>query len=339
MSHQLQLLHAQTLIELLHPQPASDAMVEITGLAPKCIPIKRYFVDTAVAASVGVETNLQGYSVFVSINPRSAMSGFERDVPYVTAFGLDLQPERTSIEEVSKRMTLGGIAPSITATSGHGAHFYVKLSEPVEPIKAKLVWERLCKFTGSDAVFNTNRIFRLTGTVNWKSVPVWCGITGVYPDHVYTLSQVEAGLDRLGAAPARQPKEGIPVPTDPPMDWLDLQRKLHAGVLDIIATGEKNAYSEKQITRSEADWVVVCALVNAGATDEMIHWVYEKNPVGLLKYREAGAHYLNQTIESARRATSVPITNRPVARAVGIPRFTGGAGDPSRTRSANRFYR
>jgi hypothetical protein len=120
---------------------------------------------------------------------------------------------------------------------------------------------------------------------------------------------------------------------------LDLQRKLHAGVLDIIATGEKNAYSEKQITRSEADWVVVCALVNAGATDEMIHWVYEKNPVGLLKYREAGAHYLNQTIESARRATSVPITNRPVARAVGIPRFTGGAGDPSRTRSANRFYR
>jgi hypothetical protein len=335
-----QLLHAHTLISTLHPRPDAQALIEITGLAPKRAPIKRYFTDAALATVFGIETNAMQYSVFVAINPRSAMSGFERDVPFVTALGLDLQPERTGIEEVDKRLTFGGISPTVTANSGHGAHFYIGLSEPAEAHKAKIVWERLCKYTGSDAVFNVNRIFRLAGTVNWKSTPRWCHLTGVYPDRRYTLAHVEAALDRLGAAPARPPKEGIPVAIDPPTDWMELRRILHAGVLDIIDTGEKNAYSEKQITRSEADWVVVCALISAGASDEVIHWVFERCPVGLLKYREAGARYLNQTIESARRATAVQISNRPVAsRYLPQSRFTGGGGDSFRARAANNFYR
>jgi hypothetical protein len=338
----IQLVHARTLIDVLHPSPAVASMVEITGLAPKTIPIKRYFMDGRTAADFAIDTNLRQYSVFVSINPRSAMSGFERDVPAVTALGLDIdvRPGRIGAAEAHNRLVMGGIPPTVTAVSGNGNHFYVRLAEPADPLVAKPVWERLCKFTGSDAVFNTNRIFRLAGSVNWKNPARWCYLTGVYRERVYTIQQVAAALDRLGAPPAqRRHAEGIPVSVDPPEDWMEMRRRLHAGVLDIIDTGEKNAFSEKQITRSEADWVVVCALIQAGASDDMIHWVFERCPVGLLKYHEAGARYLNQTIESARRATAEPILDRPVVRSASIPKYTGGAGDYGRRRFARNLYR
>lgn len=301
-----QLLHAHTLISLLHERPSAEALIEITGLAPKQRPIKRYFTDARIAAECGIELNAQRYSTFVSINPRRQMSGFESDVPYVTAFGLDLQPERTPIAEVEKRLALGGISPTVTGVSGHGFHFYLKLEQPCEPMKAKLVWERLCKYTGSDRVFNVNRIFRLPGTLNWKTDPRWCYLTGVYADSKYTLEFVDKALDRLGAAPVHPPKGEAVVSVDPPEDWIELRKRLSPGVLDIIATGEKNAFSARQITRSEADWVVVCGLIAAGATDEMVQWVFSSQPVGLLKFHEAGLHYLNQTIRSARRASTAP---------------------------------
>lgn len=328
----MQLVHARSLISTVHTVPSTSALIEITGLAPKHKPRKRYFTDPELAANYAVSTNTEGYSVFVGVNPRKAMSGFEADVPYVHALPLDLQPERTSIQEVFDKLTACGVPPSITAWSGNGAHAYLLLDAPTEPHAAKLVSERLCKATGSDAIFNTNRILRIPGSVNWKQPPRWCYLTGLWPDRRYSLEQITKALDCMGAPAVVRRKEGIPVPTEPPLDWLDIRKRLSPGVLDIIDTGEKNAYSEAQVTRSEADWVVVCALVRAGVTDEMIAWIYETQPVGMLKYREVGAHYLNQTIHTARRATAAPAVERAAARS-GPPVYRGGAIDSVRQRS------
>lgn len=315
---------AYALISSLHERACETALIEITAMGGK-YPMKRYLTDAYIAANHAIELNLQGMSVFVNVNPRSAFSGFERDVPYVTALFLDLQPERTPIAEVDKRLALGNIAPAITAVSGNGMHMYLKLSQPADPQKAKIVWERLCRFTGSDPVFSINRIARLTGSVNWKNPPRWCYLTDVQLHRRYTIEEIDFALDRLGAGPARPPKEGIPVPENPPVDWFELRKRLHEGVLDIIDTGEKNAFSERQVTRSEADWVVVCALVRAGCPDAMVHWVYETQPVGNLKYREAGARYLNKTIEAARRATAEPIEPAGRGRAYDAPKFARGS--------------
>jgi len=335
-----QLLHANTLIGLLHPAPHTTALIEITGLASKQQkPVKRYFTKGSLAAEYGIELNHGGSSAFVSINARNAMAGFEHNVPAVTALGLDLQPERTSIEAVAERLALGGIAPSISAVSGHGAHMYLLLAEMAEPHKAKLVWERLCKYTGSDAIFNTNRIFRLPGTVNWKTQPKWCYLTGVNAERRYTISQIEGALDRLGAAPVHRQKPGIEVPVNPPIDWMELRRQLSPGVLDLIDTGEKNSYSVKQVTRSEADWVVICELVVLGVSDEMIEWVYETQPVGVLKYRSAGVHYLKQTIASARRATADTLQDRPRTRTISYSRVTGSSRDGQRAAYNRRLNR
>ncbi len=53
--------------------------------------------------------------------------------------------------------------------------------------------------------------------------------------------------------------------------------------------------------RSETDFAVVCALVQAGATDGEIVDVFESYPIGTQgKYAEAGAQYLARTIANAR---------------------------------------
>ncbi len=337
-----QLHHAQTLISLLHPAPSATTLIEITGLAPhlRQRPRKMYFLDAAVAAQCVEELCTERVNAFVSVNPRSAMSGEKQYVPFISTIALDLQPERTSIQDVVFRLETGHIPPTAIVWSGYGAHMYLRLREPAPVATAELIGDRLCKFTGSDAIWNASRIMRCPGSLNWKrNPPSWCYLTAVDASRAYTLDQIDIALDRLGAGPARPVHEGIPVSENPPTDWLELRRMLSPGVLDIIDTGEKNAYSEKQVTRSEADWVVVCALVSAGAPDEMIEWVYETQPVGLLKYRSSGVRYLRQTIASARRATAEPIQNRLVTRTVAHPRFTGSSADTARGRSAGRMYR
>lgn len=304
MDPQAQAAHAVPLLALLHEQPHSRALIEITGLMPRQRPVKDYYTYREPAIGRALELNALGYSVFVNVNARNAMTGFEYNVDAVTSMALDLQPERTNIETVGNVLTAIGIPPTVVAGSGHGAHMYLRLSEPAEPQAAKLVWERLCVFTGSDRIFNTNRIMRLPGSVNWKTPPAWCYLVSIAPERRYTVEYINACLDKGGAGPARKPVDGIQVPTVPPVDWFEVRGRLDAGTLDIIDTGEKNAYSEKQVTKSEADWVVVCALVRAGVPDDMIHWIYEKQPVGNMKYRAAGPRYLNKTIESARRATA-----------------------------------
>lgn len=325
--------HARVLISTVHPSPGPDRLIEITGLAKKRKPVKRYFTDAQLAADFSLEINTQGYAAFHGVNPHGEFAGFESSIPCVTSLVLDLQPERTDIAGVYAAMSAHGIPPTITACSGNGAHVYVLLSEEADPYKAKPVAERLVLATGSDRIFNTNRILGITGTVNWKNPPTWRYLTSVRQER-YTLAEVESALDRMGAPHPRKHKEGIPVPVEAPVSWSQLYGQLPESVRDIIITGERNPYSDRQISRSEADWLVVCTLVRAGVSDEMIHWIYETQPVGIMKYREAGARYLNHTIDTARRATA---TNREFGSSSHLhpAQYNGGARDQPKHKKAS----
>jgi len=325
--------HALALISTLHPMPSSTAMIEMTGLMQKSRPIKRYFFYPELAAEYAMELCETGYNAFVSVNPRHEMAAFESSVPYATAMFLDVQPERIAIADAVSKLVRAGLYPSISGWSGYGAHLYLLLSEPSDTHRTKLIWERLCKYVTSDSVFSINRIGRVPGTLNRKrGCAAWCFLTNCDPARRYTIDEINNRLDVVGAGPARTPKDGIPVPVDPPVDWFEMRKRLDEGTLDIIDTGEKNAYSEKQISRSEADWVVVCALVRAGAPDSLIHWIYETQPVGTMKYREAGVHYLTKTIESARRVTAEPIEYTTSSSNYSYSRSTGSGRDKHRKR-------
>jgi hypothetical protein len=318
--------HASALIELLHPNPHAGALIEITAMSSK-YPLKRYFFYANLAAEAAIEYMLTGANVFVGVNPRNAFSGFERDVPVVTAIALDQQPEKLAIEEVEHRLRVSGILPTAVANSGNGAHYYFRLSEPTDPVRAKAVWARLCRFTNGDTIFNTNRIMRVPGTLNYKTTPGrWCALTCVTPECRYTIDEIDAALDRVGAGPARPHKPGVEVPVNPTQNWQLLFAQLPEAVRYAIETGERNPLSDGQITRSEADWMVICSLVRAGASDETIAWCYENMPIGNLKYHEAGAHYLVTTLRAARRATAEPVGPVGTGRIYDRQRHPTGAG-------------
>lgn len=306
-----QRLHASTLIGLLHPEPHVGAMIEIVGLAKNTKPVNRFFQRADMAVECALELNGIGYNAFVGVNPRNQCTGFEASVPFVSDLFLDLQPERTPIEQVEHYLTMVGLPPTVIADSGHGAHMHFRV-QPTDPHRAKVVWERLVKFTGSDRVFNVNRIARLPGTINWKTEPRWCSMKSAVPDRVYDVEFIDARLNQIGAPPAKTPKEGIPVAQIPETDWWKLRERIReqpggAAALDVIDTGEKNAWSDAQVSRSEADWHVICTLVRAGVTDSDIISIYEHRPIKQLKYWDAGPHYLYRTIERARSETATPI--------------------------------
>jgi hypothetical protein len=321
---QTQIAHASCLLSILHPAPSAQTLIEITAMAGRNRPVKRYFTDAALAIEFALEFDDMGFSIFVNSNPRSAMSGFEENVPYVTALALDLQPERTSIPHVEAALVQAGIPPAVVAVSGFGAHMYV-LVNPVERTMAKTVWSRLCKWTGSDRIFNVNRIMRMPGSRNWKkNPPPWCYLVSANPERRFDLDHVTKCLDRVRAPVDVPPTvRFISTPVNPPEDWFELRKRLDPGTLDIIDTGERNAYSEKQI--------------RAGATADMVAWVYANNPVGTIgKYHEAGERYLTRTIESAQRATAAPVPRSSGRSRDSHKIFTGSSSERYESRYAER---
>lgn len=303
------------MLSALHPAPNESALIEITGLAQHAIPSKRYFTDIALAAEHALDLNAVGYNVFHSVNCRNSFRALEVNVPFSGALYLDFDEKHGGEEaarQATRRLADNGIAVSVSVASGHGAHLYLLL-RPADTMTAKLAAGRLCKITNSDHVHNQNRIARLPGSLNWKEPAAWCRITGWEPDRRYDLAEVDAALDRMGAPRASQPRDVEPrvstgsITMESPDWWMTMKLRLSQQALIIIESGERNVMSTGQVSRSEADWLVVCALVNADATDEQIAWVYENWPIGDMKYRSSGRHYLAQTIQKARYHLAEPV--------------------------------
>ena len=162
------------------------------------------------------------------------------------------------------------LLPSISVFSGHGHHLYWILEEWCEDVEAiERGNKALAIDTGADDCWNANRLLRIPGTTNLRGeVPVACVVRQSKPDRVYRLEEF-GPLSRLDPKARRK-----------------------------IRTGSRRGYR----SRSERDWAVVCALVDAGADNAFIYRVFEAHEVGD-KYREEGKHYLDLTISKAQDRT------------------------------------
>lgn len=298
--------HARLYLDRLHGH--SKGYIEIRALMRR--EIGRQFFDArwpldAVEYALGI--NQHGYGVYCGVNPLATQGGYEKNVAAVGALFLDVDTKKADPERNHRKLCAHGLEPSMTVVSGNGAHFYFILEEAVPCADGKLVGQRLCDATDSDRVFNTNRIARVPGTLNWKTDPPnLCFVASVTPRN-FTLSEISTALDRMGI-PMVEPEADL-APTmqarDPVFDWIGFLTKLDAPVVDLIKNGEKHAHFD---SRSEADYRVVRALVTAGATDHQIYAIYSTEAIGRLKYREKGQRYLETTIRQARRDAAQPIT-------------------------------
>lgn len=167
--------------------------------------------------------------------------------------------------------------PSYVVSSGHGYHLYWFLTEPtlsvgvIESVNKVLLSDVP---TGDKASWNANRVLRVPGTINTKKPIAEVKLLKSRDDFVYNVQDFNV----LGA----------------------LDRKARHK----IKTGDRRGYK----SRSERDWAVVTALVQAGASDELIMYLFLTQPVGdKVADSETHGNYLIRTIERARSSVAIQL--------------------------------
>jgi hypothetical protein len=162
--------------------------------------------------------------------------------------------------------------PTAIVFSGHGNHLYWRLSSPVMDV---VRIEQLNKTllgdipTADQACWNANRLMRVPGTYNVHR-----------PNKPPSLAELR-----------------LFEPWSYSAEDVDVLGRLDERVRLVIRSGDADQWQ----SRSERDWFVVSQLIVAGASDELITFLFDKQPVGD-KYHDGdnGMAYLRYTIDKAR---------------------------------------
>ena len=186
-----------------------------------------------------------------------------------------------------KQMPQFTMPPSYIVRSGGGWHCYWMLKEPLMDVD-KI--EELNKVLSRDvptadkACWNANRFLRVPGTSNTKyEPPVTVALVREY-GYKYDVSAFEV----LG--------------------------KLDPKTRHKIRTGDRRGYH----SRSERDWAVIIDMVEAGAVDELIRFIFEHQPIGdKLRDPTTNPQYLDTSISKAR-------SREPAAKSGGIEERSDG---------------
>jgi len=161
--------------------------------------------------------------------------------------------------------------PSAIVFSGHGHHCYWFLEAPAmgSDLIEELNQILLADIPQADkACWNSNRLLRVPGSMNIKPglSPVKCELKTM-TGPVYSIDDIRVLGD------------------------------LSDNVIQRIRSGSAKGFR----SRSERDWAVVCALVEAGATDALIERLFKLQPIGdKLIDPATPQEYLKHTIERAR---------------------------------------
>jgi len=233
--------------------------------------------------------NAEHYNIFFGVSGRRRESGKKQDVSVVPAFWLDLDSDSKLDAEVVlryfKKFTPNDIFfPSYTVASGHGAHAYWFLEQPItiasdkDRIKAEGYLLGLAKLFQGDRVHDLGRVMRLPETTNWKDEndPVPCVIASddsvLYDDLVEARRFRLEDFERFYVEPtSSKSTEKLIFEENPAMP--DLSR-LSDGIRYLITNPPPKG------ERSNAAFIVMKAMQNAGYNHNEIKAVFMNNPIG-----------------------------------------------------------
>jgi len=243
-------------------------------------------------------------NVYFSVNPPSrdmAKKALRTDIARMSFLHVDLDP-RTGEDFEAERKRLMGLlttnlpegvpAPSAIVDSGGGFWGFWRLDEPFEIEgdearyeEAKLYNLQLELLFGADSCHNVDRIARLPGTVNWPdkrklkkgrtaALSTIVDMNGAsYPLSTFTKApQLQTALPK-----GQRLSTGSTVKVDENvrriMSLDELPNTVNDFCKTVIAQGfhpdEPDRWADEG--RSGALWYVVCELVRAGVSDDMIY--------------------------------------------------------------------
>ena len=230
---------------------------------------------------------------FFGVCPRTIESGKEKDIETIVTLWADLD---INPDEAIKKLADFPLEPSIIIGSGRGLHSYWLLRTP-EKIKpnTKGVLKGLAIMLDADrACHDLSRMLRVPNTKNLKYQPPRdAQIIKFEPEIRYNLSEFDAYAEEMPK------KSEVPVHSPRAQQAVDLEGLgLSENIKNLIQEGKRDGDAFK--SRSEADFKVVCALLNRGCSDAAIQAIFDKYPIGE-KYKEHGIAYLERTIKSVKQ--------------------------------------
>ncbi len=144
------------------------------------------------APDTGVPVN-----VYASANPRLTTGGRKAD-DVLLARSVFVDMDKTTVQEAVAKVHSAGLPPpTVTVDSGHGAHFFWRLLEPVTDLgEWSALQKRLIRLLESDpTIHDPPRIMRLPGFLNVNgNRPVPCSIHDADPGRRYALTDITRHL-------------------------------------------------------------------------------------------------------------------------------------------------
>jgi len=142
--------------------------------------------------------NASGENIFVGVNPRRRRGGTSADVALARCLFVDL--DGVAPEAAMQKIADAGLpAPTCAVVSGHGAHAYWRLAEPMADLQTWTTAQKhLIRLLDSDkAIHDPSRIMRLPRFTNHKPPAADCTVIDAAPQRRYELAQLAALSDDL----------------------------------------------------------------------------------------------------------------------------------------------
>lgn len=135
--------------------------------------------------------NEAGWNIYAGLNARKQFSvRGNANALYARCTFADFD-DCTVAEAIAKCEAVGLPPPTLAIASGHGAHLYWRLAEPLAPRFWRQWQQDLAHLAGSDpSVHNEERITRAAGFLNLKREPVPCYVVELDPSRVYDLADL-----------------------------------------------------------------------------------------------------------------------------------------------------
>jgi len=257
--------------------------------------------------------NKEGYDCYFGVCPRAtkAERGAGRNEHVGEGQDVWVDIDRADAEERLKTFTPPPSAVILSGTPGHAqAHWF--LQKPLQPTEVKLMCETVERVLGGDSVSDPARVFRLPGTINWKSPD------GHKSELVYLDGTVR--YERL-AVDAEIPEGQAPsaLPLDEAMKRLI---KENWELYNIVLNGYAEAPAPTDgspVDRSTIDFRVMRDLFVAGFTEEQIKTIFgdDKYAISEKALEEAKKgnleNYMRKTLSAGRVAADGEI-NRSIVK-------------------------
>ena len=212
---------------------------------------ERDYVRASDFATPGVAKLLdrlrnQQYNVYVGANPRLRAGGKSSDVAFARCLFADF--DNTTPEQAAQAAANAGLPePTLIVATGHGAHLYWRLSEPIRDLDEWSRWQRgIIEAVESDpAIHDAPRIMRLAGTANFKEDPVQeCRIVGGSRAAV-TLARIGDAIAPSGAV--------LRVPVSKPGHDPEWRKKLGRKTLDFLVNGAGEGERNRRLFAAACD--------------------------------------------------------------------------------------